>query len=277
MITDKDCYKVDKNGTKYYHGYCRCGKCGGTGKVDFQPDNGICYDCQGLGRVSVSWKEYTPEYEAKLEARRKRKAERERAKHEAELPRIRSEWLKKNGFNEDGKTYLFLEDVYERKEELKELGAKFQYSLGWHIDRKLDGYLFVEVDFKDVTREVYDGYEFDVATHAIRKLKRKALDEISGVPESSYIGSIGDKLNVKAKYVYTYFLENHFSRSYWGPDTIQIHKFIDELGNILIWKTQLHITEEYGTWFNLTGKVKDHDKYNDEKQTILTRCKLTAC
>ena len=70
--------RTDRNGTKYYGAWCRCGKCCGTGKVPFQPDNGICYDCDGTGKVFDTWVERTPEYEAKLEERRQKRLAKKR-------------------------------------------------------------------------------------------------------------------------------------------------------------------------------------------------------
>ena len=102
--------RVDRNGTKYYSGLIKCDRCGGAGGADkWKPTGWTCYKCGGSGSQLGTWKEYTPEYMAKLEQRRQarhrtweeehaeeiaeREAERQRrlAEHEAELQRMREE------------------------------------------------------------------------------------------------------------------------------------------------------------------------------------------
>ena len=73
--------KIDRNGTKYYEGNVPCSRCGGEGlyfigvcngkPVPSPVDNGICFKCGGSGVEHSKWKEYTPEYQAKLDAKRK--------------------------------------------------------------------------------------------------------------------------------------------------------------------------------------------------------------
>ena len=93
--------KIDRNGTKYYEGAIECDRCNGKGiyfigvcngrLVPSWVDQGICFKCGGAGKVQGKWKEYTPEYAEKLEARRRAKAEaqakayaEEEARREAE-------------------------------------------------------------------------------------------------------------------------------------------------------------------------------------------------
>ena len=80
--------KTDRNGTKYYEGMVTCDRCGGRGGADaWQWTGWTCYKCGGTGKILGKWKEYTPEYEAKLEAKRQAKIaawKEEQAKYEAE-------------------------------------------------------------------------------------------------------------------------------------------------------------------------------------------------
>ena len=91
--------KIDRNGSKHYKGYIKCDRCGGRGlyaigTLNGEPlittvDNGICHKCLGVGKVASKWIERTPEYQAKLDARREKKAEEKRQawlkEHEEEL------------------------------------------------------------------------------------------------------------------------------------------------------------------------------------------------
>lgn len=75
--------KIDKNGSKHYEGYVACDRCGGDGMYKWgamrMSDSGEvipqfagrCYKCEGSGRVLKKWIERTPEYQAKLDAKRK--------------------------------------------------------------------------------------------------------------------------------------------------------------------------------------------------------------
>lgn len=82
----KTLIKVDKNGTKYYEGLVPCTRCGGAGGADkWKPTGWRCYKCGGTGKQAGKWKEYTPEYEAKLAERRRKRREKYLAEHEQEI------------------------------------------------------------------------------------------------------------------------------------------------------------------------------------------------
>lgn len=98
---------------------------------------------------------------------------------------------------------------------------------------------------------------------------------------SEYVGNVGDKISVKVKYVNTYSYDTNFGAA-------NIHLFIDDNGNIFKWSTgsRLEYTvkdnhSNYSQWYyldkgatiQLTGKIKDHGEYRNQKQTVLTRCK----
>lgn len=78
--------KVCKNGTKVWAEDVACDRCGGTGTytwgavINGVPQfAGTCYKCSGSGLVTRQFKEFTPEHEAELEAKRIAKAEKEEA------------------------------------------------------------------------------------------------------------------------------------------------------------------------------------------------------
>lgn len=98
---------------------------------------------------------------------------------------------------------------------------------------------------------------------------------------SEYVGNVGDKISVKVKYVNTYSYDTNFGSA-------NIHLFMDDSGNIFKWSTgsRLEFTVKdnhanYSQWYyldkgatiQLTGKIKDHSEYRNQKQTVLTRCK----
>lgn len=93
---------------------------------------------------------------------------------------------------------------------------------------------------------------------------------------SKYMGEEGEKLTVEA----TYEGSPHFERRSfggYGTETCYIHQF--RVGDaLLVWMTgsRKGIPEEEGTKVKLTGTVKEHKEYRGEKQTSLTRCKVTG-
>lgn len=202
--------KIDRNGSKHYEGEVTCDRCNGkgyyaignhNGKPVLSPhDHGVCWKCGGTGKVHSTWIERTPEYQAKLDARKKAKWE---AKWEAEL----------------------------KEREAKEKAEREE-------------------------REE-------------REAKIKALKAIS-----QHIGTVGDKLEIKVTYVKSGWWEQK-SFSGYGTDIMYIHIFKDEHGNVLTWKTQKGLQMNNGELVTIKGTIKNHSEYNDEKQTELTRCKVT--
>ena len=104
----------------------------------------------------------------------------------------------------------------------------------------------------------------------IEEQNKKSLETANIIiPVSEFIGSVKDKITVNVNY------ENYFSfDTMFG--TTWIHKFRDNEGNVYIWKTNKALTEiEKGNNVTIKGTIKEHNTYGDEKQTILTRCKIS--
>lgn len=89
-----------------------------------------------------------------------------------------------------------------------------------------------------------------------------------------YIGTPKEKLIVKATYVKSYSFSNYYG-------TTNIHKFVDEQGNVLVWKTSNLVEwvngDSYefipeGSVVEIKCTVKDHTEYNNEQQTSVIRC-----
>lgn len=85
---------------------------------------------------------------------------------------------------------------------------------------------------------------------------------------STYIGNIGDKFNDSVTYIASYSYQSHFGYGYF-------HIFRDDNGNILKWSTGSCVGLNKGDKVLLHGRIKGHEEYRGEKQTSLTRCKVT--
>ena len=99
--------KIDKNGSKHFEGYVECDRCQGRGQywwgamINGSPQySGTCFKCDGAGKVLSKWIERTPEYQAKLDAKRAAKHEAERAGREAKQAEIMAQRLKEKAERE---------------------------------------------------------------------------------------------------------------------------------------------------------------------------------
>jgi hypothetical protein len=215
--------RTDRNGTKYYEGMIPCDRCDGKGiyiigvcngrPVPSWVDGGVCFKCGGTGKVEGKWKEYTPEYEAKLEARRQ-------ARHE--------KWLR------------------DHAEEIAKAEA----------ERK------AKAEAERIAKE---------AEERAREAEEQRIREQKAL--SKHIGQVGDKIDLDVTFERCAWFEIPSFRGF-GTETMHIYTFRDEQGNALIWKTSKGIDMEQGETVHLTGTIKEHSKYDEERQTVLTRCKI---
>jgi hypothetical protein len=83
--------REDKNGTRWFLETVTCPRCGGAGRrPEWALTGWECFECNGRGLVEREVPRYTPEYQAKLEARRQKYAE-QREREAAEAERIAQE------------------------------------------------------------------------------------------------------------------------------------------------------------------------------------------
>ena len=87
--------KIDKNGSKHFSGMVKCDRCGGDGMykwgamINGRPQYaGVCFKCDGAGKVMSTWIERTPEYQAKLDAMREKRQAKKQAEYEAKQAEI---------------------------------------------------------------------------------------------------------------------------------------------------------------------------------------------
>lgn len=253
--------KIDKNGTKYWYEH-RCPKCGGSGYIPGYEmiEQGVCFKCGGTGEYGHTWKEYTPEYAEKLEARRI-------ARRKAKAPEVNTKFFKKHGFDENGSMWIVLGDTFKIKEELKAAGARFSYQFLWHFDHEDNGYSCVKITVDDVAEKNFaDEYILnDYVWEYIDDLRKKNAPKTC----SQYVGTVGEKFSDEVTLTKIHTFTTHFT--HFG-ETNYIYKFTDSKGNTLVWKTASGNLEE-GKRYLITGKIKDHSEYDGDKQTVLTRCK----
>ena len=268
--------KIDKNGTKYWADYT-CRRCGGQGGSDAWRYTGFtCYECGGAGVTSKpqTWKEYTPEYQAKLDERRAKKHAKELEKRKAEAATINAEFYARNGFSADGKTWAVLGDTYAIKDELKAAGCYFSGNLGWHADHDLEGYDTLALDCEQCFGKDEAGcFQYYNTNHeAYNAIKEENERRKAAENHSEYVGNVGDRIEVPVTIKSAYNFEVA-SYSRWGrTETHTIYTMLDKDGNVYVWKTSGWLGQE-GEDVVIKGTVKEHSEYKGVKQTVLTRCK----
>lgn len=90
--------------------------------------------------------------------------------------------------------------------------------------------------------------------------------------KSNFVGNVGEKIEFTADWRIAGGYETQFGY-------ITIYKFTDADGNIFVWKTSTGFIDPDkfdGRKITIKGTIKDHNEYNDEKQTVLIRCKVCA-
>lgn len=270
--------RIDRNGTKYW-GDDTCDHCGGAGGADAWKFTGwTCWKCGGTGKLTNPniWKEYTPEHRAKLDAQRAKRAEKKLAEERAHADELNADFYKRNGFDADGNMWIVLGNSYDIKDSLKELGCKFIKALScWSSDHELESIKTIKVNASDL-------YEIDMAgvylwqwmkvSEGLAIIQQANDDLRASESSSSYVGNIGDKIEVKAKLTKCHSYDSTFNHH---TVTTFINIFTDEAGNVYVWKSTAYFDAGLDDQVILKGTVKDHSEYNGIKQTILTRCKVT--
>ena len=97
--------------------------------------------------------------------------------------------------------------------------------------------------------------------HLVKEAVESIIYEES---ESEYVGSIGERLELFLMVEKTIELDGNYGRS-------TMHIMRDDCGNSYVWTTASK-TWSVGSEHHIKGTVKDHRKYRNQCQTILTRC-----
>lgn len=131
-MENKRLIKIDKNGSKHYEVQCTCDRCQGRGwyavgvlngqLVPSHMNGAVCYKCGGSGISTRKEIERTPEYQAKLDAKRQKRMAEKEAKWEAEREAKQREWEEK-------------QREWEEKEREREERIKAEKSISQYVGR----------------------------------------------------------------------------------------------------------------------------------------------
>lgn len=269
---------IKKNGKLYTVVEGACDRCGGTGIFACRVENGhpvphpayggVCLKCNGEGKIQKTVRLYTEtQYAAAQRAKEAAKVRRTQQaverREKAKTQRYNN-WLKWNGFNEEGYTYLIFGNTYPIKDMLKAAGCKFSQELKWHGPAAVDvpEDCFVE---KIHWSNVWNWNE-DAGDMWRIEEGQKFLDEIfSKNSEGTYVGEVGERLRkIAVTFVGTKTFESQYGVG-------KVYKF-DYNGAQLSWFTEVEKNLEEGAEYVLSGTVKKHTIYGNVKTTYLNRC-----
>ena len=263
-----------------------CDRCGGTGVIASRVENGhiipipvddgICYKCSGLGKITKWVKAYTEEemskYLASQERTKARKAEKAEAERQEKLNKSeenQKELLAKWGYDVENPLIWLVcgGNTYEIKDQLKELGCKFNPAFGWYSTQPVDipeGYGMTNINFYDVYTWFPLSKRFDLNNKA-KEIADAAKATLEPESHSEYIGEIKERLrDLKVTLTAIRSFDGFYGTSF-------IYTF--EYGeDVLVWMTSSCKDIEVGEECLLTGTVKSHDEYKGVKQTKLSRC-----
>ncbi len=278
----------EKSGKLYTKARTKCPRCGGLGiivarvendrLIPIPVDQGICYQCKGAKYITKEIRLYTDTEYEKMEqanARASEKKEQEREeKMKKEFAEKHKKWLNEHGFNQNETTFAYFPaDSFNVKEQLKEVGFVFDYTLLWHIAEVPEGYedKVVEIALRDIAEVSAwgDAHYIEGAKDKVASIMKAARPRPEH--ESQWIGEVKDKITdlpVTLNKVIGFTSKFGYS---------QIVVFETEEGSIIKWFTAVQIPFEEGEKLLLSGTIKDliEDKYEDNAHvTVMTRCKM---
>ena len=264
----------------------KCDRCGGRGfivarvengkMIPIPVDSGICYKCNGEKYLTKWVKAYTEKeyekYEASQErakAKRAEKAELERQERLNKSEENRKALLAEWGYDPENPLIWLVGggNTYEIKDQLKELGCKFNPAFGWYSTQPVDipaGYGMTNIKFDDAYTWFPLSKKFDLNPKA-KELADAAKATLEPESHSEYIGEIKQRL----RDLQVTLSDIRAFDGFYGTTTIYTFVCGED---VLVWMTSSCKDIEKGDHILLTGTVKEHKEYRGVKQTILSRC-----
>ena len=255
-----------------------CPRCGGSGHYSYnQIDGTMCYGCNGSGIAiqkvrAYTEKEYNRMQAANERARAKREAEKEaKARDLVEnAAKYKHEVALKLGFGEDEKVYLvYGDDTYAIKDELKNLGARFDPTLKWFFSKEValpEGYKLYGMSFDEL-------YTYNPQTkwaefkEDAKALVSRKMAELKGPSTSKFYPGVEKERirNITAKVKSIRGFEGAYGYT-------AIYTFTSE-DYVFVWmSSKCDVDFAVGDTVDLTGTIKKFDEYAGVKNTYLTRC-----
>lgn len=218
-----------------------CGRCGGAGRSDRWAYTGFtCFQCGGAG--------YTGHDDVPLYTREKLDALNATAAKKAQI-----------------KADQYAVAAAEKAKEVEARRADFLSLYGPFLDEA--------AKFADrnefIADVVYKAHKNSALSEGQEIALRNAIERIKAFDAqkatSDFIGDIGHRLTFKVEVKRVYTFETAFGVK-------NIVTMIDASGNTIVSKGSFY--SEKGNKYTLSGTIKEHATYRDEKQTVIQRVKV---
>lgn len=233
---------------------------------------GVCLKCGGTGYITKEIRLYTEKEKAAATRAKERAAERKVAERLANAERKKAEWLERECFTPDGVTTVYVgSNSFDVKDQLKEEGWKYSSLIGWRIGatgiEKYGAENVAEVSVNDLAAfNMYgEGCWLSTAKNFVDQIRNSRKP----VSKSEWVGLEKDK--IKNIPVVVKSIRGCETRFGWT----HIITFLNG-ENIITWFTTTDIKYAVGESCYLSATIKEHKEYNNEKQTVITRAKLTS-
>lgn len=143
------------------------------------------------------------------------------------------------------KTLKFISEFTEY-----DLKNEFKYNI--HVTYKQK---FVELKYTGVM-----SYAVQMYLNHVSK-----MEEVNKLKISKHVGEVKERREFDLEFIAINSYESQYGENFF-------YKFVDEIGNLIVWSTTKVLSMDIGTKIKLKGTVKKHDEFQGVKQTYITRC-----
>lgn len=233
---------------------------------------GVCLKCGGSGFITKEIRLYTEKEKAAATRSKERAAERKAEERLANAERKKAEWLEKECFTPDGVITVYVgSNSFDIKDQLKADGWKYSSILGWRI-AEADAEKYGEENIEKISVEnlaafnIYgEGCWLSTAKNFVDQIRNNRKPQ----SVSEWVGLEKDK--IKNVPVVVKSIRGCETRFGWT----HIITFLNG-DNVIIWFTATDIKYAVGESCYMSATIKEHKEYKGEKQTVVTRAKLTS-
>jgi fructose-specific phosphotransferase system component IIB len=177
--------------------------------------------------------------------------------------------IKEHGYTKEVKTEAALDMKNEIEDEyIQEADKVIKFFEDYDAQDAFENNIRIYVTGKKpVTRENgFIAYAY-VQMNKIMKRQQTDMERKAAKCASSYVGTVGQKITFEGTISMIASYETMYGYTH-------IYKIVDDNKNVFIWKTNKFIDTTEINRVTVTGTIKEHSEYREEKQTVLTRCKV---
>lgn len=188
-------------------------------------------------------------------------------------------YVKEHGYIKDHTAYQIIDEIdtlpSATKEEVEALEEWLQGKLhGYQNEYYLNAYGVLQLPainsrHYNILASLVFSYYRDLER---QRKERENAEKKAQEKQSEYQGQVGEKVSFTVSSSRVLYSKNyHYTR--WSSTTTDVLRIVDTNNNIYIWSTSNGYVVEGD---QVTATVKEHKEYRGEKQTVITRAKITG-